>query len=411
MLSDLKSRGLIHDSTDQDALAEFLGTEESAVYCGFDPTADSLHIGHLLPIVTLMRFAEAGVKVFALVGGATGMIGDPSGCSSERQFLSNEDLDHNRDAIASQLSIFFDFEKNSLVDNRDWTANVSMIDFLRDVGKHVSVNTMLTRDSVSSRMETSGISFTEFSYMLLQANDFLHLAENEGCFLQLGGSDQWGNIVTGIDLIRRRLQKPAHGLTVNLLTKSNGEKFGKTSEGESVWLDPSKTLPFELHQFFLRVSDDIVETLLKSLTFLSIADIHNLMVRHAEDPSARIPHLALANSVCTLVHGQEATDASNLARQVLFSREVPDQKDLKSISKFVPFCTVTQTEVDSGESIVDFFVKSGLCESRGQFRRVMKQNGVRVNGSVPSSLCAAELFDGKFAVISKGKTSCLLITE
>ena len=298
ILDDLARRGLIHDSTDPDALAARLAEGPISVYCGFDPTADSLHIGHLVPLLLLRRFQDAGHRPIALAGGATGMVGDPSGRSEERNLLDDAALAHNVAAVADQLRAFLRFDGDGsavLVDNREWTAGVGVLEFLRDVGKHVTIGTMLAKESVRSRLAgDQGLSFTEFSYMLLQANDFAELHERHGCQLQVGGSDQWGNITAGIDLIRRRLGAPAHGLTVPLVTRSDGAKFGKTANG-TVWLDPARTLPYELHQYFMNVDDRDVERFLLQLTLLPVADIEAVMAEHAAGPEARVAQRRLAD--------------------------------------------------------------------------------------------------------------------
>ena len=310
ILEDLKWRGLIADCTDPDGLAKRLAQGPLALYCGFDPTGDSLHVGHLMGQLTLRRFQLAGHHPLPLAGGATGMIGDPSGKSSERNLLTREQLEHNVSCIKRQLSRLLDFETKAnparLVDNASWTAPLAYMDFLRDIGKHFSVNVMIAKESVKARLEgEGGISYTEFSYMLLQAHDFYHLRRTQDCELQIGGSDQWGNITAGTDLIRRKLGLSAWGLTFPLVTKADGTKFGKT-EGGAVWLDPQKTSPYRFYQFFINSEDGTVAAYLRKFTLLAPEAIADLEARHAANPGAREAHKALAREVTTLVHGPSA---------------------------------------------------------------------------------------------------------
>ena len=322
LLDDLRARGLVHDHTDEAGLTGLLESGPVTLYCGIDPSADSLHVGHLVAVLVLRRFQEAGHRPLALVGGATGMVGDPSGRSDERTLLDAATLDANTAGIRAQLESLFDFSGDSaarLVNNYDWTRDVSLLDFLRDVGKHMTVNQMVAKDSVRSRMASDhGISFTEFSYMLLQAFDYWWQFENYDCRLQVGGSDQWGNITAGIDLVRRRSGATVHGLTWPLMTRADGQKFGKTADG-TVWLDAGRTLPFELHQYFVNTDDRDAERLLLQLTLLPVAEVEGIMSAHAAAPHERRAQRALADEVCTLVHGPAATDQAGLAAEVLFS--------------------------------------------------------------------------------------------
>ena len=328
LIEDLQWRGLYTDCTDLEALTKRMTEGPVTVYCGFDPTGDSLHVGHLVPQLLLRRFQLAGHLAITLAGGATGMVGDPSGKSAERNLLTREQLNANVASVKGQLARLLDFEcvgnPARLMDNADWTAPMSFLDFLRDIGKHFSVNTMLAKDSVKSRMEgDSGISYTEFSYQLLQANDFYHLRKEHNCELQIGGSDQWGNITAGTDLIRKKIGATAWGWTFPLITKSDGTKFGKT-EGGAVWLDPQKTSPYKFYQFFVNTEDVKVVEYLKKFTFLSRAEIEELEAKHTANPGAREAHKALAREVTRLIHGQAALHAALKASDILFGAEIGD---------------------------------------------------------------------------------------
>jgi tyrosyl-tRNA synthetase len=386
ILDDLLARGLVHDSTDAGRLRERLDAGPITVYCGFDPTADSLHVGHLVPLLVLRRFQLFGHQPVALAGGATGMIGDPSGRSDERNLLDAATLDRNLASITGQLARLLDFDGGpgilpaELVDNRSWTEPIGVLEFLRDVGKHVTVNTMLAKESVRNRIESeSGISFTEFSYMLLQANDFHVLHETRGCELQVGGSDQWGNITAGIDLIRRRSGGHAHGLTVPLVTRSDGAKFGKTAEG-AVWLDAARTLPYELHQYFINVDDRDVERFLLQLTLLPVAEVQELLRSHAADPAARAAQRRLADEVTALIHGEEAARLAGIAGSVLFGGGVVDAEAMPAIRGIVPETELTAGVLDADEPLVDLLVATGLAGSRRDARQTIDGGGVTVNG-------------------------------
>ena len=416
ILEDLTLRGLLQDSTDQAVLQERLEQGPITLYCGFDPTADSLHLGHLVPLLTLRRFQDAGHRPIALAGGATGMVGDPSGRSEERNLLDQNELSSNVAAVAAQLESFLSFDAEAkkkgiaalLVDNREWTAEVNVLDFLRDVGKHVTVGTMLSKESVKTRLSSEqGLSFTEFSYMLLQANDFFELHKNYGCEMQIGGSDQWGNITAGIDMIRRRSSAIAYGLTVPLVTRSDGAKFGKTSEG-TLWLDSKRTLPYELHQYLINVDDRDVEKLLLQLTLVSVSEISELMVDHRKSPEDRIAQQRLATEVCRLVHGDEEAEQALLATQGLFGSESTSEDSLEALRGIVPETEVRASELKQGEeSLIDVLVLSGLCSSRGDARRTIAAGGISVNGdrqakdavSLPNDL----LSNGEYVLIQKGK--------
>ena len=416
ILEDLIARGLFQDSTDKEQMQKRLADSPITLYCGFDPTADSLHLGHLVPLLTLRRFQDAGHRPIALAGGATGMVGDPSGRSEERNLLDQNELSSNVAAVAAQLRSFLRFDAESkkdgtaalLVDNREWTVEVNILDFLRDVGKHVTVGTMLAKESVKARLSSDqGLSFTEFSYMLLQANDFFELHENYGCEMQIGGSDQWGNITAGIDMIRRRSSSTAYGLTVPLVTRSDGAKFGKTAEG-TVWLDPKRTLPYELHQYLINIDDRDVEKLLLQLTLVSVQEISELMNEHLKSPEERIAQQRLATEVCRLVHGDAEAEQAVLATRGLFGNDSDLENSLESLRGAIPETEVQVSELKKGnESLIDVLVLSGLCSSRGDARRTISAGGISVNGARQSndavSLPKEVLVDTEYVLIQKGK--------
>ena len=415
ILDDLVARGLIQDSTDLGAIRERMADGPITLYCGFDPTSDSLHVGHLVPLLLLRRFQDAGHSAIALAGGATGMVGDPSGRSEERNLLDGETLTRNVEAVAVQLRSFLRFDGHLhagdqpavLVDNREWTEGVGVLEFLRDVGKHVTVGTMLGKESIRARLAgDQGISFTEFSYMLLQANDFYELHDRLGCELQVGGSDQWGNITAGIDMIRRRKAAPAHGLTVPLMTRADGAKFGKTADG-AVWLDAARTLPYELHQYFVNVDDRDVERFLLHLTLLPVDEVASVMVDHGRAPESRVAQERLADEVCTLVHGEPETARARLAAAGLFGGEPPTGEVLEALRGIVPETSVTAGGLAGEESLVDVLVASGLCGSRGDARRTLAGGGVSVNGvrQDPDAMALPvdALVDGRFVLLQKGR--------
>ena len=418
ILSDLEARGLIHDTTDRDALASRLAAGPITLYCGFDPTADSLHVGNLIGLLTLRRFQMAGHVPISLAGGATGMIGDPSGRDAERNLLDDEGLARNLEGILPQLRKFLEFEGESaakLLDNRAWTVGVGVLDFLRDVGKHVTVNQMVAKDSVKSRMsEGDGSSFTEFSYMLLQGYDYLWLADNENCELQVGGSDQWGNIVLGVDLIRRKLGQTAYALTWPLLTKPDGSKYGKTAGGETIWLSPNKMSPYRFYQAWIGVDDSEVRKLLLQLTFLSLEEIEVLVAEHEKDPQQRVGQRMLAGELTGIVHGEAAAASAMEASAVLFDPDVDitavSESALEFVSGEVP-STAIQT---LGSSIIDLLVESGLCQSRKDAKRAITEGGIYLNGGrvadadfLPSK---GDLLHQKYVLLRRGKKQWHLVT-
>ncbi|MFB5193046.1 tyrosine--tRNA ligase [Alicyclobacillus fastidiosus] len=414
ILEELEFRGLVFQTTDRSELEKLLTEQSISLYVGFDPTADSLHIGSLLPILTLRRFQLAGHKPIALVGGATGLIGDPSGKKQERTLNGPETVANWTQKIHTQLSRFIDFEapQNAgiVVNNYDWTGDMSVIEFLRDVGKNFSLNTMLNRESVSARLET-GISFTEFSYMLLQSNDFLELSRRHDCVLQIGGSDQWGNIVGGIDLIRRVTGQQAYGLTIPLVTKSDGTKFGKTESG-AIWLDASKTSVYQFYQFWLNTQDDDVIKFLKYFTFLSKEEIEELEREVADNPGARKAQKTLAEHVTTLVHGEAQTERAIRMSNVLFGGDIKELSvdEIQEVFEGVPS---TSLQSDHATDIVSLLVASGACASKRQAREDVTNGAITVNGDKVTDLerefTREEMFGGQFLVIRRGKKKYFLV--
>ncbi|HJL99879.1 MAG TPA: tyrosine--tRNA ligase [Acidimicrobiales bacterium] len=418
ILSDLETRGLIHDTTDREALATRLAAGPVTLYCGFDPTADSLHVGNLIGLLTLRRFQMAGHLPISLAGGATGMVGDPSGRDAERNLLDDEALARNLEGILPQLRKFLEFEGESaakLLDNRAWTVGIGVLDFLRDVGKHVTVNQMVAKDSVKSRMsEGDGISYTEFSYMLLQGYDYLWLADNENCELQVGGSDQWGNIVLGVDLIRRKLGQTAHALTWPLLTKPDGSKYGKTAGGETIWLSPNKMSPYRFYQAWIGVDDSEVRKLLLQLTFLSLEEIEVLVAEHEKDPQQRVGQRKLAGELTGIVHGEAAAASAIEASAVLFDPDVDitavSESALEFVSGEVPSTAVPKL----GSGIIDLLVETELCQSRKDAKRAIAEGGVYLNGErvtdadfLPSK---GSLLHEKYLLLRRGKKQWHLVT-
>ena len=415
LLADLAERGLIHDTTDRDSLRSRLAEGPLSLYVGFDPTADSLHVGHLVGQLYLRRFQLAGHKPFPLAGGATGMVGDPSGRSDERNLLDLETLRYNVSRIELQLQRLLDFGAGStqavLVNNADWTEPIHILDFLRDVGKHVTVNQMLAKDSVRSRLDSdTGLSFTEFSYSLLQANDFRHLYEHHGVELQAGGSDQWGNIVAGVDLIRRTRGKAAHAITHPLVTKSDGTKFGK-SVGGAVWLDPDKTSPYEFRQFWVQVDDAMVGRYMEMFSLQPLEEIRATMQTHAAAPERRSAQRGLAAEMTTLVHGASAAHAAEEAAAVLFGGD-PMQASaaaLAAVAREVPSSSLPAAQLDD---LVGLLVQSKLASSNGDARRTLQQKGYRANGlplDEDSQLSQLPLLHGRYLLLRKGKATHHLV--
>jgi tyrosyl-tRNA synthetase len=420
LLEDLETRGLIQDTTDREALAQRLSSGPVGVYVGFDPTADSLHAGNLLGQIMLRRFQLAGHRPVVLAGGATGMVGDPGGRSEERNLLDRDTLAHNVARIKGQLERILDFDSRSmnaarLVDNADWTASMGVLDFLRDVGKHFTVNQMVAKESVRSRMESeNGISYTEFSYMLLQANDFRHLCEFESVEMQMGGSDQWGNITAGADLIRRRLGRPAYGLTWPLLTRSDGKKMGKSVHG-ALWLDAEKTSPYQFRQYWMQLPDEDVRRFLLQLTLRSVEEIEALVQEHERAPEGRTAQQALADDVTEIVHGGEARRAAAEAASILFGSD-PTRASLSAfevVEREVPTSSVPQ---DRLSDLIAVLTASELATSNGEARRLISQKGVKANGSVVNersdeglTLAEVEPIHGKYILLRRGKTNFHLL--
>jgi tyrosyl-tRNA synthetase len=410
LLDDLDQRGLVHDSTDRGALAARLAEGPVTLYYGCDPTAPSLHHGNLIGLIMLRRFQEAGHRPLALAGGATGMIGDPGGRSEERNLLDRATLQANVAAIKDQIARILGPEGPwQLVDNMTWTADLKVLDFLREVGKHVTVNQMVARESVKARMVSEhGISYTEFSYMLLQANDYAWLHEHEGCELQIGGSDQWGNILSGVDLIRRRHGATAHGLCWPLLTAADGTKLGKTT-GARVWLDPELTSPYAFFQHWMATDDADLRRMLAQFTLLPVPEIDELVAAHTEDPARRVGQRALAVAVTELVHGPEAAAAAEGAAAVLFGGD-PRQASpeaLAAVAREVPHTALEASEsLAEGVDLVPLLVRSGLAASNGDARRQLGQRGISVNGAKAEPdrrLVADDVLHGRWILLRKGK--------
>jgi len=414
ILQDLEFRGLINQQTDEKGLSELLSKESVRLYCGFDPTADSLHIGHMLPVLILRRFQQAGHQPIALVGGGTGLIGDPSGKKAERTLNEKETVAMFSERIKGQLSRFLDFEEGEnaavIANNYDWIGTLDVITFLRDIGKNFGINYMMAKDSVQSRIE-SGISFTEFSYMILQSYDFLNLYQTYNCKLQIGGSDQWGNITAGLELIRKSEEEAkAFGLTVPLVTKADGTKFGKT-EGGAIWLDAEKTSPYEFYQFWINTDDRDVIKYLKYFTFLSHEEINELAASAKEAPEKREAQKALAAAMTTLVHGEAALEQSIRISQALFSGSISalTAEEIKQGFKDVP--SYTHTGEDIG--LIDLLVESKISPSKRQAREDISNGAIYLNGEreqdLQKTVGAEDRIEGQFTVIRRGKKKYTLI--
>ena len=412
LLVDFAQRSLIHDVSAglDDRLAQ---SSSVAAYIGFDPSADSLHVGHLMGVLALRRLQLHGGRPIALVGGGTGMIGDPSGRSAERNLLDRPTLDANRASIGAQLTRLLDFTGASgalLLDNLEWLGNVGMIDFLRDTGKHLTVGYMLAKDSVKSRLD-AGLSFTEFSYMLLQANDFRHLCEHHDCEMQMGGSDQWGNITAGIDLIRKRLGRSAYGLTWPLLTKSDGTKFGKTADG-AVWLDAKKTSPYQFRQFWVQIADNDIENLLPRFSLQSLDEVNALLDAQRDNPASRPAQRALAREMTELVHGKAAADAADAAAAILFGGDpmTATRAAMDFIAAEVPATKMGTAVLADAAGVLAAL--PGIAASKSEARRLLTQKSVRANGVVlaaDADLSAVPLLHDRWMLVRKGKTTYHLV--
>ena len=423
-IEELRWRGMLHDA--MPGTEEYLMEQMRAAYVGFDPTADSLHIGNLVPIMLLAHYQRTGHKPFALVGGATGMIGDPSGKSAERNLLDEKTLRHNQEAIKSQLSRFLDFESDApnaavLVNNYDWMKEFSFLEFIRDVGKHITVNYMMAKDSVKNRISSEsseGMSFTEFTYQLVQGYDFLHLYREHECTLQMGGSDQWGNITTGTELIRRIAGGKGYALTCPLITKSDGSKFGK-SEGGNVWLDAKRTSPYKFYQYWLNTSDEDAEKYIKIFTFLTEEEIKTLVAEHKEVPHERILQKRLADEVTVIVHSQEDLDNAVKASNILFGKST--SADLKELDEAtfldvfdgVPQAEVAKDKIASGLDIIGALAEhTGFLKSNGEARRALKENSISVNREKVTdtySISEQDLINKQFVLLQRGKKNYFVI--
>ncbi len=423
LAEDLAFRGLVHQCSDDEVLRA-LDTGRLSAYVGFDPTAPSLHVGNLLQLCNLRRLQLAGHRPIVVAGGATGFIGDPGGKSEERNLLSSEEIDANLAGVTPQLERFLDFSVSAgatrakLLNNADWLARFGLLEFLREIGKHVSVNQMIARDSVRTRLERpeQTISYTEFSYMLLQGADFLHLHDAEGCTLQLGGSDQWGNIVTGVELIRKLRGSVAYALTSPLLVKADGTKFGKSETG-AVWLDASRTSPFAFYQFFLRAEDEMVGAYLRYLTFLSHDELRELDAQTAEHPERRVAQRRLAAELCTLVHGADATARVERSARALYSEDVVelDAASLAMALEGAPSsCWPASSLGGAGLEVVEVLVASGLVGSKSQARTTIEQGGAYVNNrrvsALDQRLTTSDLLDGGYVLLRRGRRELHLLS-
>ncbi len=417
LIEELKWRGLFHQ--DMPGTEELLKTELVKGYIGFDPTADSLHIGNMVPIILLVHLQRAGHKPFALVGGATGMVGDPSGKKSERTLLDLESINHNLSCQKKQLEQFLDFDcgENSaeVVNNYDWFKDINFLSFIRDVGKHISVNYMMAKDSVKNRLE-DGMSFTEFSYQLVQGYDFYHLWKEKSVKLQMGGSDQWGNIVTGTELIRRKGEGKGFALTAPLLTKSDGSKFGK-SEGGNVWLDPEKTSPYEFYQYWINTSDEDAERLIKIFTLYTQDEINSLINDHKGEEYQKKLQKELAKYITTWVHGESGFNTAFEATQILFGKGTSESIKKLSEKDFLSvFNGVNQAEIEQieGSNIVDLLADTGFIESKSQAKRELKGNAIAVNGDKVGEdyiFTNADLINDKYVLLQKGKKNKFIVVK
>lgn len=424
-VEELTWRGMLHDS--MPGVEEHLDEAMRSAYVGFDPTADSLHIGNLVPIMLLAHYQRCGHKPVALVGGATGMIGDPSGKSSERNLLDENTLRHNQEAIKKQLSHFLDFDSKAdnaavLVNNYDWMKEFSFLEFIRDVGKHITVNYMMAKDSVKNRISSEtasdGMSFTEFTYQLVQGYDFLHLYRENGCTIQMGGSDQWGNITTGTELIRRIGGGKGFAITCPLITKSDGSKFGK-SEGGNVWLDPNRTSPYKFYQYWLNSSDADAEKYIKIFTFLTEEEISTLLSEHSEMPHLRVLQKRLAEEITTMVHSKDEFENAVKASEILFSNSfkqdiaILNEKTFLDVFDGVKHAEISKSEFDEGLDMIGALsAKTSFLASNGEARRALKENAVAVNKEKVNEdyiLSSDDLINGTYIILSRGKKTNFIL--
>jgi tyrosyl-tRNA synthetase len=417
-IEELKWRGMLHDV--MPGTEEVLSKGITRGYIGFDPTADSLGVGNMVQIMTLLHFQNCGHKPIALVGGATGMVGDPSGKSQERNLLDEETLRHNQSCQQRQLEKFLDFncgERSAeIVNNYDWFKDFGFLNFIRDIGKHISVNYMLAKDSVKSRLD-SGMSFTEFTYQLVQGYDFYYLWKHHGVMLQMGGSDQWGNIVTGTELIRRKNSSQAFALTTPLIKKADGTKFGK-SEGGNIWLDPARTSPYKFYQFWLNASDDDVKNYIRIFTLKTRDEIESLELDHAKDPGQRILQKALAVDITSRVHSRSDLETAQQASEILFGKSTSndlrkmDERSLLEIFEGVPKGSIPMSELNNGLGIADALVKSGFLPSNGEAKRALQENSISVNkqkASMETRLDSKDLLSDGYILLQRGKKSYFLL--
>ena len=418
LIKELKWRGMLHDI--MPGMEEEMAKGMTSAYVGFDPTADSLHIGNLVPVMLLVHWQRAGHRPLALVGGATGMVGDPSGKTAERQFLDVDVINHNLEAQKEQLEKFLDFSGENgakVVNNFDWFKDMTFLDFIRDVGKHITVNYMMSKDSVKNRLE-GGMSFTEFSYQLVQGYDFYHLWKNEDCMVQMGGSDQWGNIVTGTELIRKKGGGKAFALTAPLITKADGSKFGK-SEGGNVWIDKNRTSAYKFYQYWINSADEDAGKFIRIFTLKSREEIEALEADHAENPKARILQKALAEDVTRRVHSEDDLQTAIAASRILFGKSAKEdlaalpETELLSVFEGVPQCEIESSDLKDGVDIIDLLTDlTGFLDSKGDAKRAIKENSIRVNKEVVCAdftISSADLLNGRQLLLQRGKKNYFLV--
>ena len=419
LIEELKWRGMLHDI--MPGLEEQLAKESTAGYVGFDPTADSLHIGNLVPVMLLLHWQRAGHKPVVLVGGATGMVGDPSGKTKERQLLDLDVMEHNLNSQKNQLKKFLDFEGENaarVVNNFDWFKDINFLEFIRDVGKHITVNYMMSKDSVKNRLE-EGMSFTEFTYQLVQGYDFYHLWKNENCKVQMGGSDQWGNILTGTELIRKKGSGQAFALTAPLITKADGSKFGK-SEGGNIWIDKKRTSAYKFYQYWLNIADEDAGKFIRIFTLKSKNEIESLEAAHTENPRARILQTALAEDITTRVHSVEDLKTAVSASEILFGKSAKSdlenlpESEFLSVFEGVDKATISLELLNSGVGVIDLLSEhTGFLSSKGEARRALKENSIRLNKDIveeSKSVDRSDLLNGKYLLLQRGKKNYFLVS-
>tara|TARA_B110000211_G_scaffold6809_1_gene7525 strand:- start:1573 stop:2844 length:1272 start_codon:yes stop_codon:yes gene_type:complete len=419
LIEELKWRGMLHDI--MPGLEEQLAKESTAGYVGFDPTADSLHIGNLVPVMLLLHWQRAGHKPVVLVGGATGMVGDPSGKTKERQLLDLDVMEHNLNSQKNQLKKFLDFEGENaarVVNNFDWFKDINFLEFIRDVGKHITVNYMMSKDSVKNRLE-EGMSFTEFTYQLVQGYDFYHLWKNENCKVQMGGSDQWGNILTGTELIRKKGSGQAFALTAPLITKADGSKFGK-SEGGNIWVDKKRTSAYKFYQYWLNIADEDAGKFIRIFTLKSKNEIESLEAAHTENPRARILQTALAEDITTRVHSEEDLKTAVAASRILFGKSAKSdlenlpESEFLSVFEGVDKATISLELLNSGVGVIDLLSEhTGFLSSKGEARRALKENSIRLNKDIvdeSKSVDRSDLLNGKYLLLQRGKKNYFLVS-